>query len=119
MNSTHLIDSRPLTLAVIKKIIEERQQLCLSDEATAAIERSHDYLRQVLDTSDDPVYGIAGGREDIVQFGDLELRGERGLLLVPESQLTRLRYNPFFDYLKDRVAVFLDLQPTLPSQAGQ
>jgi histidine ammonia-lyase len=61
MNSTHLIDSRPLTLAVIKKIIEERQQLSLSDEATAAIERSHDYLKQVLDTSDDPVYGINTG----------------------------------------------------------
>jgi histidine ammonia-lyase len=61
MNSTHLIDSRPLTLAVIKKIIEERQQLRLSDEATAAIERSHDYLKQVLDTSDDPVYGINTG----------------------------------------------------------
>lgn len=67
---------------------------------------------------DNPVYGITGQSEDTVQFGDLELRGERGLLLVPVSQLTRLRYNPFFSYMTERIAEFLDLGPgVVPTSA--
>ena len=39
--------------------------------------------------------------------GRLELRGERGLLAVPASDLIRLRYNPFFAYVLACVDAFL------------
>ena len=53
---------------------------------------------------DDPVYGSApGGDPDARSLGKIEARGERGLLVVPPSSLMRLRYNPFFAYLEQRV----------------
>jgi hypothetical protein len=41
-----------------------------------------------------------------MRLGALQPRGERRVLLVPVEQLTRLRYNPFFSYLKRRVIEF-------------
>ena len=35
-------------------------------------------------------------------------RGERFIMRVPAGQFTRLRYNPFFDYLEKRVIAFLE-----------
>ena len=57
---------------------------------------------------DDPIYGIGDGTPPHpFPFGALEPRGERGILTVPVALLTRLRYNPFFDYLAARVAGFI------------
>lgn len=53
---------------------------------------------------DDPIYGNTpppGG--DAMTIGMLEPRGERGILQVPVSQLMRLRYNPFYAYIEQRV----------------
>ena len=57
---------------------------------------------------DDPVYGSKPppGR-DVPTLGSLEPRGERSLLQVPVSQLMRLRYNPFYSYLQQRVLGFV------------
>lgn len=57
---------------------------------------------------DDPVYGREppAGR-DVPTLGGLEPRGERSLLQVPVSQLMRLRYNPFYSYLEQRVLEFV------------
>ncbi len=63
--------------------------------------------------ADDPVYGVTDEIDAIVQVGDLELRGERGLLRVPIEQLVRLRYNPFFFYMTERIAEFLGLEPEI------
>ncbi len=53
---------------------------------------------------DDPIYGVSGPRDDnMINLGALEARGERGVLLVSMDQLTRLRYNPFFGYMEDRI----------------
>jgi hypothetical protein len=56
--------------------------------------------------SDDPVYGLEGPTHGPLPFGTLEIRGERGVFAVPASDLLRLRSNPFFPYLADRVLAF-------------
>ena len=59
---------------------------------------------------DDPVYGgPAAGKSPGVQLGNLALRGEVGVLRVSGSDLLRLRWNPFFDYVKARVVEFMGL----------
>ena len=57
---------------------------------------------------DDPVYGSQPppGR-DVPTLGSLEPRGERSLLQVLVSQLMRLRYNPFYSYMAQRVLAFV------------
>ena len=59
---------------------------------------------------DDPIYGSHPDPEQLfgVQLGTLEPRGERGLLAVTASQLTRLRSNPFFGYVERRLIDFTD-----------
>ena len=53
---------------------------------------------------DDPVYGLAPKQDRrLPALGQMDLRGETGVLQIPASQLLRLRYNPFYDYLLERV----------------
>ena len=55
---------------------------------------------------DDPVYGAAedpNGFYRGVPFGRLQPRGETHYLTVPLSQFLRLRHNPFFTYIEQRV----------------
>ena len=59
--------------------------------------------------SDDPLYGQQPPTDDeLVFLGDMAIKGERGLLKIPESWLLRLRYNPFYAYLQTRVLQWLD-----------
>lgn len=58
---------------------------------------------------DDPAYGI--GTSPLgppFPFGELDLKGERGVFLVPDRLLTRLRYNPFFAIVEDEILAFLE-----------
>jgi alpha-beta hydrolase superfamily lysophospholipase len=54
---------------------------------------------------DDPVYGYDPNPDDGfgIQLGTLEPRGERGLLDLPAGQFNRLRSNPFFPYIEQRL----------------
>jgi hypothetical protein len=53
---------------------------------------------------DAPVYGLARQQDRrLPALGQIDLRGETGVLQIPESQLLRLRYNPFYDYLLERI----------------
>lgn len=38
-----------------------------------------------------------------IQLGNLAVRGERGMLLVPASDMLRIHWNPFYPYLEQRV----------------
>ena len=61
---------------------------------------------------DDPIYGgvpQAGTGEAGIALGSIFIRGERNLLLIPDNYFLRLRYNPFFAYLSNRVLAFLGL----------
>jgi alpha-beta hydrolase superfamily lysophospholipase len=60
---------------------------------------------------DDPVYGAgenAGVAYGGLPLGRLQARGETHLLIAPISRLMRLRYNPFFEYMAQRVIEEID-----------
>ena len=53
----------------------------------------------------DAVYGTSTDNTSIKYFnlGTLSPRGEHGILTVPIHMLMRLRYNPFYDYMEQRI----------------
>lgn len=58
---------------------------------------------------DDPLYGQRAPTSDgVLYLGDLAVRGERGVMKIPEDWLFRLRHNPFYDYLETRTVEWLD-----------
>jgi len=59
---------------------------------------------------DDPVYGLAPktGGGPAYPLGALTVRGEAGTLVVPLSNLARLRSNPFFSVVRDRVVAAIE-----------
>jgi len=60
---------------------------------------------------DDPVYGVLAPAEGRgIRLGNLALRGERGVLQISASDMLRLRWNPFYSYVEQRILAFLDLQ---------
>jgi alpha-beta hydrolase superfamily lysophospholipase len=68
---------------------------------------------------DDPLYGsVRPDDSSVIYLGNLSIRGERGLLRIPENWLLRLRFNPFYDYLEERVLGWME-QPGRPGETGQ
>jgi alpha-beta hydrolase superfamily lysophospholipase len=58
---------------------------------------------------DDPLYGQQTPESsERVFLGDLAIKGERGVLRIPENFLLRLRYNPFYGYMETRILRWLD-----------
>jgi alpha-beta hydrolase superfamily lysophospholipase len=55
----------------------------------------------------DPLYGAGPFDDEELHLGNLALYGERGLLRVPASDILRLRWNPFHEYLEMRTIEFL------------
>jgi alpha-beta hydrolase superfamily lysophospholipase len=57
---------------------------------------------------DDPVYGSRrpSSRERIY-LGAVDARGERGVLAASPANLIRLRHNPFFEFMAQRIEQFL------------
>jgi alpha-beta hydrolase superfamily lysophospholipase len=59
---------------------------------------------------DDPLYGgRATEKSPGIHLGDIALRGERGVLQIPASDILRLRWNPFYSYVERRILSFLRL----------
>lgn len=61
----------------------------------------------------DPIYGsydlIPPSERGELNLGHTALRGENGVLRISPADQLRLRWNPFYPYLKDRVLEFLKL----------
>ena len=57
--------------------------------------------------ADDPIYGVGTSQQEPFPFGNIEARGENGVLTVPITLLMRLRYNPFFSYVDEKVVEFI------------
>lgn len=52
---------------------------------------------------DDPLYGMYPPENDRqLYLGQINIKGERGLLKIPYDWLLRLRHNPFYGYLEQR-----------------
>jgi hypothetical protein len=57
----------------------------------------------------DPLYGRFQPLEsNHIFLGNLAIKGERGLLKIPEGWLLRMRNNPFYSYLEDSVLGWLE-----------
>ena len=66
---------------------------------------------------DDPIYGRAGsGGDHGLLIGALEPRGERQLLLVSADLFLRLRHNPFFSYVEERLIEEVGGDTALPEE---
>jgi alpha-beta hydrolase superfamily lysophospholipase len=53
---------------------------------------------------DDPLYGTGPVQPTgTLRFGNFYAKGEKGVLLLSDGDLIRMRYNPFFAYVKERV----------------
>ncbi|MBQ2598962.1 MAG: aromatic amino acid lyase [Bacteroidales bacterium] len=77
----HYISSEHLTLERVQQIIESGEQLALSDEAVAAIEKCRHYLDTKMEDIGRPVYGITTG------FGSLYN------VTIPAEDLSQLQHN--------------------------
>ena len=78
---THIISSAHLSLERIKEIIDNHEQLALSQESVAAIEKCRKYLDSTMEDLDRPVSGITTG------FGSLYN------ITIPAEDLSQLQYN--------------------------
>ncbi len=59
---------------------------------------------------DDPLYGCCPVEESPgIELGNVVLRGERGVLHTDPAMLLRIRWNPFYDYMQQRILAFLAL----------
>ncbi len=59
----------------------------------------------------DPIYGGPAATESPgIQLGNLAFRGEREVLRISGTDLLRLRWNPFFDYVQTRILQFTMLE---------
>lgn len=60
--------------------------------------------------ANDPLYGRGDPVSSPgIHLGDLDFRGERGVLQVPASSLMRLQWNPFYPYIEQRMLEFVHL----------
>jgi len=58
----------------------------------------------------DPLYGMIDSDDHSrIQLGNMDLRGERGVLQIPAEDMLRLRWNPFYSYLERRLLEFVRL----------
>ena len=78
---THFISSARLSLERIKEIIDNHEQLALSEESVAAIEKCRKYLDSKMEDIDRPIYGVTTG------FGSLYN------ITIPAEDLSQLQHN--------------------------
>ena len=58
----------------------------------------------------DPLYGGSySGRNPGIRLGNMELRGEKGILYISAAGMLRLRWNPFYPYIEQRLFEFVHL----------
>ena len=64
----------------------------------------------------DPVYGgDPTARNPGIQLGAVALRGEKDTLRISAADMLRLRWNPFYPYLEQRVVAWFKLEEPIPA----
>jgi hypothetical protein len=59
-------------------------------------------------SEDDPLYGMRRFNDrSKIQLGNIDLRGERGVLAIPAADMLRLRWNPFYSFMERRILEFM------------
>ena len=98
-------------------MVVARQKAPFSAEASKGVPLNLAWPNGVISLShialpfppDDPLYGQRPpDNKDILFLGQMAVQGERGLLPFPADWLLRLRYNPFYDFLKQRTLEWVD-----------
>lgn len=59
---------------------------------------------------DDPIYGNSPlSTAGHIVLGNISVRGEKHVFVIPDQNMMRLRHNPFFPFLKNRILKFLKI----------
>ena len=116
--------SRAYTLTVVSNQAPRLEQVVARSRLPGGAEVTHAlpglvWPRQVYSMShvavpfpeDDPVYGT--GTDGRYTLGNMNPKGERRVLTLPLGQFARLRYNPFFPYVRSKIRDFI--QPLEPA----
>jgi alpha-beta hydrolase superfamily lysophospholipase len=70
---------------------------------------------------DDTIYGSASATNNSgLPLGSLSMRAEPSALMIPNSAFIRCRYNPFYNFMEDRVIAWLanERSPGKPARAS-
>jgi hypothetical protein len=68
----------------------------------------------------DPLYGGPEAEKSPgIELGKLALRGERNVLQIGAADMLRLRWNPFYPYVEQRILDFVGLVPDLDPAGGE
>lgn len=112
------MDNLPYTITLVTNINDEsREVLVKTKKPQSQIETSEplgmEWPEKVYSLShvaipfapDDLLYGPIGPNQlnNKINLGTFAPRGEKNILNVPTDLLMRLRYNPFYDYMKMRI----------------
>lgn len=96
-----------------REVIEKRWELDAVDPVSSPLD--HAWPRGIYSLShvalpfppEDPLYGAGPFDDGELHLGNLALYGERGLLRISPSDILRLRWNPFHEYLERRTLEFV------------
>jgi alpha-beta hydrolase superfamily lysophospholipase len=111
------IDELPYTLTILTNATSETRSVVIKSKKPhsgigPARPSTMEWPQKVYSLShvaipfpdDDQLYGPMGSViYNNVNIGTFSPRGEKGILNVPTDLLMRLRYNPFYDYMKVRI----------------
>ena len=111
-------DHLPYTLTIVTNINEESRQVVAKTWTPQKQQQTVESLglewpSKIFSLSHiaipfpehDNLYGAVGpnASNNYINIGTFSPRGERGILTVPINILMRLRYNPFFGYIEQRI----------------
>lgn len=112
----------PYTLTVITNVHESRQVVARTREPQSQRQTSQSlgikWPLKIFSLSHiaipfpmhDEIYGTqeTNSSNNYLNLGTLSPRGERGILNVPIHMLMRLRYNPFYSYMEQRIVQVIE-----------
>ena len=55
----------------------------------------------------DALYGSEPENSNVPNLGLLSVKGEKGILGIPAGDILRIKYNPFYKYIDERIHTFL------------
>ena len=113
---TYLTNESPLSHAVVKHTWSQGRHV--HDGIPTGLEwPDHVYSLSHVALPFSPVDNLYGSHpedENGLHIGMLASRGERGVLNVPARDMLRLRFNPFYSFMQERILDFLAGDPESP-----